>query len=238
MAFVKNFNEDFPLIILDDVVGTIDSQHRRRVCNLLYNEFKDFQLFVTTHDELWFNELISYQGAFNVTHNFQNLRILDWSLIDGIRFDRHKPRWEIVAERLNEGDKISAAAHTRRNLEWILQQMAITTRTKVAINTSGRYVVSDLYDDLKTRIKKLAPDFFSNNEQVFIDLEADGLFGNLLIHNNMEAENASVNEVRAFLDAVKRLHALFTCENGQFLQYHKSAKVLKCNCGHISIYTR
>ena len=238
LAFIKNFNTDFPFVVLDDVVGTIDAQHRRRVCELLFSEFKDYQLFITTHDDLWFDELVSYQAAMKVRHLFNNIRILDWSLTDGIRMDRHKPRWEIVEERLKDRDKVSAAAHARRNLEWILLQMAITTLTKVAINPSGRYVVADLYQDFKRRIRKLVPKIFADNEIVFIQLEADGLFGNLLIHNNIKAENTSIEEVRAFAKAVKALHDLVTCESGQFLQYHQTARVMKCRCGHISWNTK
>jgi len=234
LAFVKNFNTDFPLVVLDDVIGTIDSKHRRRVCELLFSEFKDHQVFITTHDELWFDELINYQNAMNVHHLYQNLRILDWSLDDGIRLDRHKPRWKIVEERLSEGDKVSAAAHSRRNLEWILLQMAISTKTKVAIKTTGGYVVSDLYDDFKKRFMELVPEIYKSNEKIFSQLEADGLFGNLLTHNNLKAENASIDEVRAFVNAVKRLHELVTCENEQFIEYHQSAKVMKCKCGHVT----
>jgi molybdopterin converting factor small subunit len=238
LAFVKNFNGDFRLVILDDVVSTIDAQHRRRVCELLYTEFGDYQLFITTQDELWSEELVAYQRAHNIEHNFHNLRILDWSLTDGVRLDRHKPRWELVEERLEERDKVSAAAHARRNLEWILQEMALTTETKVPINPSGRYTVADLYNPFKNRIKKLVPNVFEQNEKVFIQLEVDGIFGNLLTHNNPKAENASIEEVRAFVNAVKNLHSLFTCENGQFIQYHREARIMKCRCGHITWHTK
>lgn len=238
LAFVKIFNDEFPLVVLDDVVGTIDARHRRRVCKLLLTEFINNQLFITTQDELWFDELASYQTALNVSHNFNNIRILDWSLADGIRLDRHKPRWELVEDRLNARDKVSAAVHTRRNLEWILQQMVVNTKTKVVINPSGKYFVVDLYPDFKKRMKKLIPEIYSQNENIFIQLEADGLFGNLLIHNNIQAENASIDEVRAFTNAVRDLHNLFTCENRQFLQYHQDAKVMKCQCGHVSWDTK
>ncbi len=237
LAFVKNFNKEFPLVVLDDVVSTIDAQHRTRICELLYTEFDDYQLFVTTHDALWFDELVHFQRAFNVGHRFRNLRILDWSLEEGVRFDRHKPRWNRVEELLDDGDKVSAAAHTRRNLEWILQEMSVTTLTKVPIAPSGRYTAADLYDPFKRRIRKLRPEVYDDNKDLFVSLEGNSLFGNLLVHNNLYAENASIDEIRDFSAAVMRFHALFTCERGQFIKYHQAANLMKCRCGHIEFST-
>lgn len=93
-------------------------------------------------------------------------------------------------------------------------------------------MVSDLYDDFKRRVKKLIPDIFTTNDKIFTLLEADGIFANLLAHNNINAKKVSIDELRAFVKAVRDFHDLFTCENGQFMQYHKSAKIMKDDCGH------
>ncbi len=50
LAFVKHFNAGFPLMVLDDVVSSIDARHRSHICDLPLEEFSDYQLFVTTHD--------------------------------------------------------------------------------------------------------------------------------------------------------------------------------------------
>ncbi|MEO8607586.1 MAG: AAA family ATPase [Chloroflexota bacterium] len=232
LAFVKHFNQDFPLIILDDVVSTVDTQHRRRVCELLYKEFSEFQLFITTHDYVWFEELANYQRAYNIGSKFNNIRIIDWSIREGIRLDRYKTRWEVLEVALENGDKVAAGAHGRRNLEWILLQMAINTETKMPLRLTGRYEVAELYDAVKTRFRKLVPEKFEENQHIFTQLEAD-LIGNRLVHYNEVMENAAIDEVRAFVDSVRALYNLFTCERGQFLHYHRDAEVMKCQCGHI-----
>lgn len=58
LAFVKHFNDDLRLIVLDDVLTTIDADHRRRVVALLQHEFADYQLIMTTHDVGWARELV------------------------------------------------------------------------------------------------------------------------------------------------------------------------------------
>ena len=57
LAFVKKFNQDCSLIILDDVVTTVDSKHRNHICKLLIEEFQEKQMIVTTHDNLWYEQL-------------------------------------------------------------------------------------------------------------------------------------------------------------------------------------
>ena len=55
LAFIKRFNTECSLVILDDIVTTIDASHRVRICKLLYEYFKDKQLIITTHDSIWYD---------------------------------------------------------------------------------------------------------------------------------------------------------------------------------------
>jgi len=236
LAFVKRFNHGFPLVVLDDVVSSIDSGHRQHVCELLFQEFGDYQLLITTHDYVWFEELRAYQRAHGKQHLFLNLQILDWSLDGGLRLDRYRPRWERIEEKLASGDKDGAAADTRKALEWFLYEICLATETPVALRRDGKYVVSDLHGPFVKRVKKLVRDVYESNEAVFRDLEASNIFGNLLVHNNPRAANASLSEVRSFVNAVRALIDLFTCNDQckHLVEYHRSAKVIKCQCGAIN----
>jgi recombinational DNA repair ATPase RecF len=125
LAFVKYFNKNFPLIILDDVIFSIDATHRNRVSDLIYKEFADYQFLITTHDYIWFEELQSAQRAFKVENNFRNLKIIQWSLNEGPVIDKYKPKWEEIQEKINEGDKEGAARDGRRCLEWLCYEMVV-----------------------------------------------------------------------------------------------------------------
>ena len=127
MAFVKQFNMGFPIIALDDVVSSIDSGHRQRICNLLFEEFPDIQFVITTHDYIWFEELRSHQRAFGVEHKFKNLQILDWSLEDGPRLDKYKPRWDRIKGKIDNCDKDGAAGDTCKELEAFLLETSINS---------------------------------------------------------------------------------------------------------------
>lgn len=234
LAFVKRFNAGFPLVVLDDVVSSIDSGHRQHVCGLLFKEFGDYQLLITTHDYVWFEELRAHQRAHKRGHLFINLQILDWSLDGGVRLDRYKPRWERVEEKLTDADKTGAAAETRKTLEWFLYEMCIAIEAPVALRRDVRYTVGDLYVPFVRRVRKLVPDVYQGNIAVFQNLKMNGIFGNLLVHNNPRAENASLAEVRSFVSAVRALYDLFFCDQcGRFVEYHRSVKEIKCRRGCI-----
>jgi len=57
MASVRQFNPDFPFIILDDVINSFDGYKRPRVIDLLRNEFPDHQVLLLTHDSAWYDTI-------------------------------------------------------------------------------------------------------------------------------------------------------------------------------------
>lgn len=234
LAFVKKFNVGFPLIVLDDVVSSIDASHRNRIGELIFTKFPDNQFLITTHDDIWFEELCSAQEAFRVGSNFKNISIIRWSLGEGPVLDKYKPRWEDIEDKLNNGDKHGAANAGRRCLEWILDEVTINLLAQVSRKKRGnRYEIVDLYNPLEGRVKKLIPDYYSQNEKIFQKLRANKIFGNILSHHNPDFGSISIAEVKDFIFSIKLLHDLFFCDNcRQFVKYHQSAMIIKCekNC--------
>ncbi len=232
LAFVKRFNAGFPLIVLDDVVSSIDASHRNRIGELIFTEFPDNQFLITTHDNIWFEELCAAQQAFNVGSKFKNIRIIRWSLNEGPILDKYKPRWEDIEDKLQTRDKQGAGNAGRICLEWILDEMTINLIATVPRKRGNRFEVGDLYSPLKNRVKKLLPEYYSSNEQTFQKLETHKIFGNLLSHYNPDFQNISINEIRDFIDSVKSFYKLFYCENcKEFVRYFQDTKIIKCKKG-------
>jgi len=50
---------EFTFAVLDDVVMSVDSQHRRQFCKRLKVKFPDTQFVITTHDQVWARQLRS-----------------------------------------------------------------------------------------------------------------------------------------------------------------------------------
>ena len=101
LAFVKKFNQECPLVILDDVVTTVDSQHRGLICKLLIEDFGDYQLLITTHDAIWYDEICAAQKAYGVDGNYRNIDIVKWTIENGPQIEPYKPRWESILGRID-----------------------------------------------------------------------------------------------------------------------------------------
>lgn len=53
------YAKEFQICVLDDVLMSVDSSHRRDVCELIKAEFPDTQFIFTTHDEVWLKNMQS-----------------------------------------------------------------------------------------------------------------------------------------------------------------------------------
>jgi len=245
LAFVRKFNENCPLIVLDDVVTTIDAQHRENICKLLLEDFKDKQIILTTHDGIWYEQICASQRAFKETGNFKNMIILDWDENVGPKIKPYKVRWERIQDKILAGDKNGAGNEGRRYLEWILEKICEITRAPIPFNSTGRYETQELFIHARKRLKNLIRDdaFHDDISKAFTELERTMIMGNLLSHNNMDVESVSIEEVNSFCMAVNNLHRIFLCPSCEnFLGYYRDLKIMRCsnpNCNHpIDIKTR
>jgi hypothetical protein len=80
LGTVRIFNPTGSLLVLDDVLTSIDQGHRYRVAELLFEEFKDYQLVLTTHDEHWFRILQSSAQARGEQEHWRFSRFVRWTL--------------------------------------------------------------------------------------------------------------------------------------------------------------
>ena len=232
LAFVKRFNSDCSLVLLDDVVTTIDSGHRQNVCKLLLEKFSDKQLLVTTHDGLWYEQLLASQRAYGMDGHFKNMTIVDWSVEAGPRIVDYKPRWEKIQQYIDKGDKTGAGNQGRQYLEWLLRNTCQITEAPVPFKISGKYEMRDLLASAEKRLESLIKEesFRASVLQSFRNLEGTIIMGNLLSHDNPIAENISTNEVRNFCNAILDLHTRLSCPTcGELLGYYRNLRILRCS---------
>ena len=231
-AFVKNFNQKCPLVILDDIVSTVDAQHRTKISKILFENFRDKQLIITTHDGLWYEQLRYAQITYGVSGNFVNLKIVDWCLDDGPKIKPYKPRWDVILDKIANDDKSGAGNEGRQYLEWVLETICSITQAPVAFKSSGKYEVSDLLEPAKNRLINLINNQKITKEfaELFKELESTIILGNILSHNNPLSEHVSKSEITKFCNDVHNIHIKILCPKcNHLVNYFRDLKILRCS---------
>jgi recombinational DNA repair ATPase RecF len=140
LALTERLNEGLiNLIILDDVVMSVDVEHRRQVCSLLAKSFPNKQFIITTHDRTWANQLKS-EG---VVKSRDLIEFHNWSLEGGPQVNYDVILWEEITENLERNNVPDAAAQLRRGLEGFFSEVCGSLRASVEYNVNHRWELGD-----------------------------------------------------------------------------------------------
>jgi hypothetical protein len=105
---------------MDDVVTSVDTNHRRQFCNLLKEVFPKVQFIITTHDEVWARQMRSS----GLIGRQSLVRFHGWSVDGGPLYGSVGDFWEQIGADLGRDDVPSAAHKLRRNLEASMADIA------------------------------------------------------------------------------------------------------------------
>lgn len=232
LALFKKAYKDFPLLVLDDVVTTMDARHRENVCQLLFQEFSDKQFIITTHDGIWFEQLRAAQRVHDLGNHFKNCTIVRWDEDNGPDMRPYKVRWEKIEESIENGDKYCAGNEGRRYLEWLLKDICNRTMAKIPSSYSGKYMVGDLIEPAQSRLLELLIDeeYKESIENSFDKLDKTRMMGNLLSHDNAMEGTVSIDEVERFCRSIHEIHELMLCPNCKApLGYYRDLRIMRCS---------
>ena len=142
---------NFTLAVLDDVLMSVDSGHRREVCKLLRCAFPDTQFIFTTHDEVWLRHMKS-EGLIKA-RNAAHFRT--WSVDLGpIEWDEHDV-WSELGAHLARNDVRAAAALLRHYLEHFSKEACDRLRADVEFRGNAQFTLGDLLPRATSAMAKL-----------------------------------------------------------------------------------
>ncbi len=240
------------LVLLDDVVMSIDANHRKQICNLLTNEFKDKQYVITTHDKVWAMQLRK-RGVIP-TKNL--LEFAGWDINTGPYVNDCYDMWLKIEKDLLSND-ISAASHClRRGLEQFYSYMCDYLEAKVKFNFEYQWTLGDLlpsaYSRYKSLIKKakISAESWKKEtivknlgeeetkaKKTYLKTKAEDWILNTKVHFN-SWENFTKNDFIGVVNAFKELESIFMCVNCggiiTLLKHKTQEQSVKCNCGEKS----
>jgi recombinational DNA repair ATPase RecF len=144
--------DQFQLAVLDDVVMSVDTGHRRHVCRVLSNEFGGTQFILTTHDRVWLEHMKS-EGLVDRSTGATHFKT--WSV------DRGPTRWEErdtfaqIREQVKTRDIRAAASTLRGDLEYMAGELCARLGAKVVYVADGQYDLGMMLPPATGRMKDL-----------------------------------------------------------------------------------
>ncbi|MBW3565433.1 MAG: ATP-binding protein [Acidobacteria bacterium] len=256
LALMKRvFGSDLCVAVLDDVVMSVDSQHRKQFCRLLKSEFPSTQFVITTHDQVWSHQMRS-EGLVTAktTVAFQG-----WSVDSGPVIDEVKEVWERIDEDLAKNEVPAAAARLRRHLEFVATDLANELGAKVHFRADGGYDKGELLSavvrrqgELLGKAEKAAKswkneaevkrvnDLQQERSEILTEVNGEDWVINKALHYN-EWADLSREDFRPVVSVFRRLLQQFRCsrcDSWVHLSSRVNAEDLRCVCGEFRLNLR
>lgn len=233
LTSVIAFNEENGLIVLDDVISSFDSTHRKRFADLLFEKFSDYQIILLTHESEWF------QYVNQIAKRKQwNIKEIKWSDIDGAYIDSTPLELkEIIEKNLISGNVEILGNPIRKYLEHFLKEVCNNLEVRVIFkfnNDNEKRMPDELLNELKSKIDK-----HSNGLKAQLPtlerVSNSTILANLLSHDNKFSPK--LGDLKAFWKDVQELEALFMCDEKKCNKYITTKhydtvlKEIRCACG-------
>lgn len=254
LALMKHtLSDKFTFAVLDDVLMSVDTGHRREVCRLLKTKFPDTQFILTTHDRVWL-QYMKTEGLVKRGQFFGG-----WNVDTGPRIWDDTDIWTEIDAALAIDDVPRAAGLLRRYLEYIGTVLADNLRAKTEYKGDANYDLGDLLPAVTSRWRDRLKQGVKSARHWGHDAEKAELEGmladakdlinranaeqwaiNKSVHFN-EWENFTKAEFKEVAHAFKALLNHIRCSNPNcggypYLMPRKgSSELLRCSCLSVNI---
>lgn len=237
------------LTILDDVVMSIDNNHRRGFCKLLKQRFSDRQFFITTHDTTWARQLKT-EGIANKNNM---IHFKGWTIETGPIYEFAKDLWDKISADLSNNDIPGVAHKLRRESEYFFESACDSLRAEIKYRGDGRYELGDYasaavnaFKSYLKQAKNAANKWKQENKfKQLSELEktANEIINKSQIEQWAINENVHYNKWISFtksdfqpvVEAFKQLFDLFMCSSCSTMvavnYQNNMPKSISCDCG-------
>jgi hypothetical protein len=215
------------VLVLDDVLQSVDATVRVAFLDFLIEELADWQLFITVHDRMWREQvrvLLQRRG-----HEYTEKEITDWTFHGGpvLRGGESDVATDLV--RALENDRpAEIASSSGRLLELACHHLSSNLPVSVKRKRGDQYTLADLWPGVARVLRKT-----QCVERVAIIDRTIHLRNLVGAHFNEWAQSASLGEVREFgeavLDFVRTVHCV-SCIDWISLVI-SNPPLWRCRCG-------
>lgn len=221
-------NPEFKLLILDDVVHSVDADHRERIARLMKDRFSDHQIVIVTHDSIFYQRLRTVLGA-----QFEHLYFVNWTLEQGpIRIESSTDVDRVTRQELRDAsppEELASAAG--RFAEWLFRFLTESLQVAVQARFSRPHDLGSLWPPLAAKLKKhkgIGPTSSSTVEKIDANQWVRNKVG---AHYNEPESPVTPSEVREFAEGLADLYKLTFCDTCSTPVTKADDKTCACSCG-------
>ena len=235
LASVKAFNKENQFFILDDIVSSFDSNHRKSLSDLLFEKFSDYQIFVMTHERNWFDYMKNtVKGKADWI-----VDVINWNESKGADFDETLVELKRIIEKgLADNVKTGLGNLMRKYLEKLLKEISEEIEVYVKYRSNElneNRMNNELLSELKSKINKQP----LKTKSIFESIINKLLCSTFIVTkgSHYSSFDPSIGDCRAFWDDLVSLEILFYCnkchKSISKRYYDKVEKKIRCRCGDL-----
>lgn len=222
-------NPDFKMLLLDDIIHSVDARHRSRFVTLLKDHFSDHQIVITTHDSIFYQLLKQAFGS----NKYAYLALTGWDIERGpLRGDPAIDLDRIVDPELRASKSAEELAGAGgRLLEWMLREATEALEVAIPARFKGKHTIGTMWPPFAKKLRG-QKHFAAAHPTLADDVEQTGWVRNEVgAHYNDPASPVDPDEVRNHAAHLASLHAALTCGHcSGFLRKHGDHD-WRCPCG-------
>jgi len=237
LASVIAFNKKNKFIVLDDVISSFDSTHRKRFADLLFEKFANYQFILLTHEAQWFSyvrQLAKRKGW--------KIEEIKWTEVKGAHLEEKPNDLKEFIERELANSSIETLGNPiRKYLEAKLKDICLNLEVKVNFrlnDVNEKRMADELLNELKSRIKDKGGQDLKAKIPIIERVANSSILGNLLSHDN--PFDAKIGDLKAFWEDIKELESVFYCQETackrpevSMKNYDSVANKVRCGCDKI-----
>jgi energy-coupling factor transporter ATP-binding protein EcfA2 len=240
LALAKHSRHENTLIVLDDVLTSVDDAHLERIIQLVHDEAPNFShVIITTHFRPW-RERYRFQQA--ASGHVQLIELMRWTLERGIRHTKTQVAVDELRETLHREplNRRDVATQAGVMLESFLD--FLTQRYQCRLPRKESYALVELARALDGKLKK-ALRIERDGENILLEPLLDQIDGLAYIRNQVGAHynehgmNISDREVIQLGEVTLALADGLVCSScGQLPNRTKSGSEYQCQCGKVKLH--
>jgi len=216
------------LLILDDVLQSVDAAIRLEVGRYLLTDFADWQIIMTFHERLWREQFRTLCAQNN--HQLVNRDIASWSYLDGpILVQPNVDASVDCRQAMTSSSPILIASQAGILLETMSDWLSKSLAASITRRPDDKYTLGDTWPGVSKILRRYSVK--PECEKIGDYLQLRNLVG---AHYNEWAQNVSLAEVRAFATAVTELWSKVWCDTCRTVVARDAKEALACQCAGVA----